>query len=68
MHSDLELSCMCVDALVDTLVVRVDEVLEKFGGVDQVRSTPRPSNTPLGRMTAETSSSSERTSYSSNRT
>jgi hypothetical protein len=59
--SDLELTCLCVDALVDALIAQVDEILaahggpgEKFGGADQVRSTPHPSNTPLGRVTVET--------------
>lgn len=59
--SDLELTCVCVDALVDLLVERVDEVL--------AASAAEPARLREPHYRADTTSSnSERTSYSSNRT
>jgi hypothetical protein len=63
MHSDLELSCMCVDALVDALVVRVDEVLLAAANAAEPARLREPHY-----RTGTTSSNSERTSCSSNRT
>lgn len=60
--SDLELTCVCVDALVDLLVERVDEVLAAANAVEPARL--REPHYRAG----TTSSNSERTSYSSSRT